>query len=145
MDRTYSPTEVARLAALCRTYHEALPDILAAVVQEVRRDLDPDWRSDVAKRFGLTEQEIIKLDQVKALYYGYVQRAGLKDPEEVYALVMRDIETGRLKPGDQLPPRTKFVEQYHCDKRTHGEVTTRLDREGYIQRPGGVGGPLYIR
>lgn len=144
MNQAYTPAEVARLAALSRTYREALPDILAAIVQEVKRDLDPDWRGDVAKRFGLSDQEIIQLDQAKRLYTGYIHREGLRSPDDVYAQVIRDIELGRLKPGDQLPPRTQFTKQYHCDKRTHGEVTTRMDREGLIQRPGGVGGPLYV-
>jgi hypothetical protein len=145
-DRAYTPTEVARLAALSRAYQEALGDIIGAVVQELKRDLDPEWREDVACRFGLSVDEVAQYqaDSVKALYYGYVHRAGLVGPAEVYARVLQEISLGRLKPGDQLPPRTKFTKTYHCDKKAHTEVVARLIKNGIVHRPGGNGGPLYV-
>jgi hypothetical protein len=145
-DRVYTSTEVARLAALSRAYHEARGDIIAAVVQELKRELDPDWLGDVAARFGLSRQETARYQaaDVKRLYYGYIHRAKLATVAEVYARVLADLEMGRLKPGDQLPPRTRFTQDYHCDKKTHGEVVERLTRNGVVHRPGGPGGPLYV-
>lgn len=132
--RSYTRTEVTRLAALSRAYWEALPDINAAIMQEI--DLDPECRAEVGVRFGLPEGEFPRCLPER--------RAGLRSTDEVLADVMRDIEAGRLKPGDQLPPRTRFTVEYHCDKKVHGEVTAELARRGVVYRPGGVGGPMRV-
>jgi len=145
-DRTYTRTEMSRLAALSRAYHEALDDIVSVLVQELRQDEDPEWRDDVTKRFGLSVPEVTQFqaDHVKRLYYGYIHRAGLMGAPQVYARVLQDIELGRLKAGDQLPARTVFTVKYHCDKRTHAEVVDRLVKNGVVHRPGGNGGPLFV-
>jgi hypothetical protein len=144
--KKYSPAEVSRLAALSRAYREAMADINAAIVQEMMADLDPEHRADVGIRFGLSEGEFPRYlpEGVLRVSKGSIHRANLRKADEVLADVMLHIELGRLKPGDQFPPRTAFVETYRCDKATHKQVVDRLIRDGVIHRPSGRGGPLYV-
>ncbi|GHB88312.1 hypothetical protein GCM10010306_099140 [Streptomyces umbrinus] len=144
--KTYTSTEVARLAAISRAYREALPDINAAILQEMNADLMPEHRVEVGIRFGLSEAEFPRYlpEGVLRIRDGSLHRANLQEADEVLADVLLHIELGRLKPGDQFPPRTAFTKTYRCDKATHKQVIDRLIRDGVIHRPGGRGGPLYI-
>jgi hypothetical protein len=142
----YTPADVERLAEVSRRYREAASDIRSAIVQELRCEPTPEHRAQLAVRFGMTEAEVTALcsPSLRALYEGYVHRANLNSPPRVYTLVMHDVEAGKFRSGDQLPPRTTFTERYHCNKLTHGQVVERLLRNGVVHRPGGNGGPLYI-
>lgn len=144
--RVYTRSEVARLAALSRAYRESFGDINAAIMQEMMIDLDPEHRAEVGIRFGLSEEEFTQYlpEEVLRLCDGFIHRAGLREAEEVLAEVKLHIELGRLKPGDQLPPRTTFTSTYHCGKGVHGEVVTQLIRDGLVCRSKIRGGPLYI-
>lgn len=144
--RVYTPDDIDRLAALSRRYHKAIPDIVSAVVQELRADPSPGHRLRIAELFGLSTLEIARFDHehVKALYHGYMHRAGLYSPAAVYARVLREIESGELQSGSQFPARTVFTVRYYCNKKTHGEVVERLLKSGVVHRPGGDGGPLFV-
>lgn len=145
-ERPFTRDELEALADLSRAYHEARPDILAALVQLMRQEQTPDWRAEVAQWFGLSVEEAVRYrpDEVKALHRGFVRRAQLFSARHVYTRILQEIESGSLRPGDQLPPRTRFTEVYRCDKATHQEVVTRLMKNGVVHRPGGAGGPLYV-
>lgn len=137
-----SPTQVQRLAALSRAYRQAKSEIAEALLQEAL-SRDPE---EVAEQFGLSREELSRYlpENVLRLREGFVHRAHLRGFEEVLADVRRHIELGRLKPGEQFPPRTAFTEMYCCDKKTHGEVVDRLVKDGVIQRTKIRGGPLYV-
>lgn len=138
-----SPTRVQQLAALSREYHAVQEEMTAALLQEALAD-DPDL---VAEKFGLTRDRMIRYlpEHVLRLRDGHVHRASLRSTSTVLAEVRKHLELGRLKPGDQFPPRTAFTEVYQCDKKTHAEVTAQLLADGAVFRPGGNGGPLYVR
>jgi len=142
----FTPAEVSRLAALSRAFREARRDIHAAIVQEMGEDLSPEHRADVGIAFGLTEEEFVHYlpENVSRVYDGYIHRAGLRSVGEVVAAVLRHVEIGRLKPGDQLPPRTAFGNLYYCNKKTHAEAVARLTAIGVVHRPGGTGGPVFV-
>jgi hypothetical protein len=144
--KTYTPTEVTQLAALSRAYREALHDINSVIVQELSADLDPEQRMEVALKFGLSEEELPRYlpEGVLRVHKGSLHRANLRSTTEVLADVLLHIKLGRLKPGDQFPPRTAFTGTYICDKATHKQVVDHLIRHGMIHRPGGRGGPLYV-
>jgi DNA-binding GntR family transcriptional regulator len=137
-----SPTQVQRLAAVSRAYREAKAEISEALLQEAL-SREPE---EVAEQFGLSREEMIRYlpEHVLRLREGFVHRAHLRSTEAVLADVLLHIELGRLKPGDQFPPRTAFTEMYRCDKKTHGEVVDRLVKDGVVQRTKVRGGPLYV-
>jgi len=144
--KTYSPSAVSRLAALSRTYHQSLPDIAAAILQDMReQDTEEDCLA-VAEKFGLSYEDCVKFrpEGVLRLRQGSIHRAGLCGFEETMANVLLDIQSGKLKPGTRFPPRTKFTEDYYCDKKTHGEVLSRLMKLGMVHRPGGSGGGIFV-
>jgi hypothetical protein len=144
--KAYTLTEVTQLAALSRAYREALGDIRRAIMQELAATSTPEQRAEVALKFGLTEDELPRYrpEGVLRVHKGSLHRANLRSTAEVLADVLLHINLGRLKPGDQFPPRTAFTETYVCDKATHKEVVDHLIRHGMIHRPGGQGGPLYV-
>lgn len=146
MPRWFSRKEVGRLAALSRAYHEEFGSIQAALTQELDLEVSSEWRRDVAEYFGMTVEQAaaLQVERVKAVYGGYVHRAGLAGSAHVYARILQEVATGHLKPGDQLPPRTRFTQIYNCNKKTHAETIDRLMRNGIVHRPGGKGGPLFI-
>jgi hypothetical protein len=144
--QTYTLTEVTQLAALSRAYREALCDINRAIVQELSAAASSEQRAEIALKFGLSEEELPRYlpEGVLRVHKGSLHRANLRSATEVLADVLLHIKLGRLKPGDQFPPRTAFTETYVCDKATHKQVVDHLIRHGMIHRPGGGGGPLYV-
>lgn len=142
----FTPREIKHLELFSRAYRKAVEDIDTAIRQELRYATTPEERTEVGLRFGLNEAELNPyLPENILRYRGTVaDRAHLHSPEEVYEHVLRHITLGRLKPGDQFPPRTAFIKTYQCCKRTHLEVVDRLLAQEVIHRPGGKGGPFYI-
>jgi hypothetical protein len=138
-----SPTRVQKLAALSREYHMVREELTTALLQET---LENDHDA-VAEKFGLTREQLTRYlpEHVLKVREGYIHRASLRSTSTVLAEVRKHLELGRLKPGDQFPPRTAFTEVYRCDKKTHAEVTAQLLVDGAVFRPGGNGGPLYVR
>lgn len=137
---------VAELAALSRAFREAEQEINRAIVQEMNREPDPDWRAAVGSRFGLNEEELPRYqpEAILRLQFGYIHRAGLRSRDEVIADLTGEIEEGALKPGDAVPPRRLFTERYHCDKKTHQSVLDRLKRLGLVARRATHGGPMLV-
>lgn len=134
------------LAGLSRAHQEARGRIGAAITQELRKATDHSQRLAVAEMFGLSETECKAYypEELRALYDGYVHRAKLRSTPIVLAEVLLHLTTGHLKPGDQIPPRTKFTQVYRCAKKTHGEVVSRLLAMQLIYRPGVDAGPLFV-
>lgn len=144
--KVYTRREVDHLAALSRTYQESLPDIEAAIAQELKTRHSPEELTDIASRFGLTRQQLLHYlpKNVLRISRGKVHRAGLNGPKETLAAVRADLDNGTLKPGDKFPPRSVFVKKYRCSKAVHQQVVDDLADAGYIERPGGQGGPLLV-
>jgi hypothetical protein len=140
------PRRVAELAALSRAFREAEQEINRAIVQEMERDPDPDWRAVIGTRFGLSEEELPRYqpEAILRLQFGFIHRAGLRRRDEVIADLLSEIEEGALKPGDAVPPRRLFTERYHCDKKTHQDVLILLKRLGLIARRAAHGGPMLV-
>lgn len=144
---TFTPREIKYLALLSRTYLESYDDIQAAIRQGMEQNQTPQGRAGVGIHFGLSEAEFSKhLPENILRYRGTVaDRAHLRDSDEVREDVLRHIGFGRLKPGDRFPARTAFTKTYLCSKKVHQDVVEQLLKEKIIHRPGGNGGPLYVR
>lgn len=140
------PRRVAELAAISRTFRELEQEINRAIVQEMGREPDPDWRAAVGARFGLSEEELPRYqpEAILRLQFGYIHRAGLRRRDEVIADLLDGIEKGELKPGEALLPRSRFTERYHCDKKTHQDVLDLLKRLGLVARRSMHGGPMLV-
>lgn len=140
------PRRVAELAALSRTFREAEQEINRAIVQEMKREPDPDWRAAVGSRFGLSEEELphYQPEAILRLRFGFIHRAGLRKRDAVIADLLREMEEGVLKPGDAVPPRRLFTQRYRCDKRTHQEVLDHLKSLGLVARRAAHGGPMLV-
>lgn len=140
------PRRVAELAVLSRAFREAEQEINRAIVQEMEREPDPDWRAVVGARFGLSEEELPRYqpEAILRLQFGFIHRAGLRGRDEVVADLLGEVGEGVLKPGDSIPPQCRFTERYHCDKKTHQDVLVLLKRLGLVARRAAHGGPMLV-
>jgi hypothetical protein len=79
--RTCTPTEMTQLAALSRTYREALHNINRAVMQELSADLAPERRAEGALKFGLTEDDLPRYlpGGVLRVHKGSLHRANMPE------------------------------------------------------------------
>jgi GntR family transcriptional regulator of arabinose operon len=59
--------------------------------------------------------------------------------EQLYARLVGDVQTGRLKPGDPLPPEPQFAEQLNLARSTVRQALAQMERNGLIRRIRGKG------
>jgi GntR family transcriptional regulator, transcriptional repressor for pyruvate dehydrogenase complex len=65
--------------------------------------------------------------------------------EEISAEIKAMIFSGKLKPGDRLPPETQLGEQFGVSRHTVREAVRRLELAGFIvTQKGSLGGPLVV-
>ena len=62
---------------------------------------------------------------------------------QVYDQLFRDIQGGRLQPGDRLPSEATLVKTFGASRITVGRAVRDLQREGLVERRAGSG--TYIR
>jgi GntR family transcriptional regulator of arabinose operon len=58
---------------------------------------------------------------------------------KVYAALRRDIDSGRLRPGDRLPTELDLVRAFDASRITVGRAVRELQSEGLVQRRAGSG------
>ena len=68
-----------------------------------------------------------KLDQPYALY------------EKIKRSVVREIESGKLKPGDKVPSETQLAKEFNASRMTANRALKELTEENRILRVQGVG------
>ncbi len=68
-----------------------------------------------------------KLDQPYALY------------EKIKRSVVREIESGKLKPGDKVPSETQLAKEFNASRMTANRALKELNEENRILRVQGVG------
>lgn len=54
-------------------------------------------------------------------------------------IILKEIEAGRLKPGDYIPTETELREQFDISRTTVRQAITELVMEGYLERDKGRG------
>jgi GntR family transcriptional regulator, arabinose operon transcriptional repressor len=59
--------------------------------------------------------------------------------EQLCARLIGDVQTGRLKPGDLLPPEPVFAEQLNLARSTVRQALAQMERNGLIRRIRGKG------
>lgn len=59
--------------------------------------------------------------------------------DEIYELILRDIERGILAPGTKLPPETELARQHSVSRPTLREALARLREDGLIKSRQGSG------
>jgi GntR family transcriptional regulator, arabinose operon transcriptional repressor len=64
---------------------------------------------------------------------------GLPKYEQLYARLVGDVQKGRLKPGDLLPPEPQFAEQLNLARSTVRQALAQMERNGLIRRIRGKG------
>lgn len=65
--------------------------------------------------------------------------------EEVVEQVRREVASGRLKPGDRLPPEREFAEQLGLSRTAVREAMRTLENAGLVQCQAGMNGGAFIR
>src|SRR6476620_8561180 len=59
--------------------------------------------------------------------------------EDVHAALLRQLQTGRWKPGDQIPTETELLKQFGVSRITVARAVRDLEREGLVERRRGAG------
>lgn len=67
-----------------------------------------------------------------------VQRARSKY-EDVHAALLLQLQTGRWKPGDQIPTESQLLKQFGVSRITVARAVRDLEREGLVERRRGAG------
>lgn len=71
--------------------------------------------------------------------YALERQQGLSAHAQIEAEIARRIETGILRPGDQIPPERELVEQMQVSRMTLRQGLTRLVDRGLLERQRGRG------
>lgn len=64
---------------------------------------------------------------------------------QIYSDIKKDIETGVLKPGDQIPTEIELMKQYEVSRITVRNSLKKLTNEGLLERSRGKGSFVTIR
>jgi GntR family transcriptional regulator len=75
----------------------------------------------------------------EALSYALERQQGLSAHAQIEAEIARRIESGILRPGDQIPPERELVEQMQVSRMTLRQGLTRLVDRGLLERQRGRG------
>ena len=71
--------------------------------------------------------------------YALERQQGLSAHAQIEAEIARRIESGILRPGDQIPPERELVEQMQVSRMTLRQGLTRLVDRGLLERQRGRG------
>ena len=70
-----------------------------------------------------------------AMSYALERQQGLSAHAQIEAEIARRIESGILRPGDQIPPERELVEQMQVSRMTLRQGLTRLVDRGLLRAP----------
>lgn len=71
--------------------------------------------------------------------------AALYRYRKIAAILRDEIVSGRLRPGEKLPPEPRLVEQYGVSRDTVRDATKLLIQEGLVERVPGRSGGMVVR